>query len=413
MKRSALIFLAAATTACQVAQADEISGGSPPDILIYALSDYRESYIAAIMQPLRQKTADHRTLTSDDTAWDVVKTRAARKGREMNAFFASDTNGDDVLDAAELAQPILNYELKRQNITAADTDHDGKISLQEALTFAERSTDEDNQTRDVYPLPRLLALDPNGDGKLTDRELLQLASAAFDHYDLDGDGVLSSAEKAPLNRDRAAALEAEDFRRQMAQCGLPSVEKGDKVYLITTYEGGTLSNVTVGVQDAVTDTATINIATGDDPLYITASSYEPIIWKFTGHVERVAPFYATARDGSGAFGLPGDKVACCNAQGEIEVNGVPSDETSYVDVPAGKPADPYHFDVTVPAGELWVMGDNRDDSADSAYHYTQTPSTAFVPISDVVGRAVVITWPSSRWTYLSNYPSVFARVPNS
>ncbi|GAA4686831.1 signal peptidase I [Frondihabitans cladoniiphilus] len=110
------------------------------------------------------------------------------------------------------------------------------------------------------------------------------------------------------------------------------------------------------------------------------------------------------------IGLPGDHVACCNAQGQLEVNGTPLTEP-YINVPAGKPADPYTFDVTVPAGELWVMGDNRDDSADSAYHYTQTPSTAFVPISDVVGRAVAITWPSSRWGTISDYPQVFARVP--
>ncbi len=107
------------------------------------------------------------------------------------------------------------------------------------------------------------------------------------------------------------------------------------------------------------------------------------------------------------IGLPGDKVACCNAFGQLEVNGVPLKEP-YIKVPAGTAADPYTFNVTVPKGDLWVLGDNRYNSADSADHYHRKDvPDPFVPLSDVVGRAVVITWPVSRWRTLSNYPTVF------
>ncbi len=110
------------------------------------------------------------------------------------------------------------------------------------------------------------------------------------------------------------------------------------------------------------------------------------------------------------IGLPGDHVKCCNVLGQMTVNGVPLDEP-YINLPPGvTKADPFTFAVTVPKGDLWVMGDNRDESADSAYHYNRHDPTAFVPISDVTGKALVISWPINRWTVLSNYPATFADV---
>ncbi|AMM19387.1 S26 family signal peptidase [Frondihabitans sp. PAMC 28766] len=107
------------------------------------------------------------------------------------------------------------------------------------------------------------------------------------------------------------------------------------------------------------------------------------------------------------IGLPGDKVTCCNSAGRLEVNGVPIKEP-YINVTPGEPADRYTYSVTVPKGDLWVLGDNRFNSDDSAAHYIEKDvPQPFVPISDVVGRAIVITWPASHWGTLSNYPTVF------
>src|SRR6478752_1109472 len=66
------------------------------------------------------------------------------------------------------------------------------------------------------------------------------------------------------------------------------------------------------------------------------------------------------------IGLPGDHVVCCNPLGQITVNDVPIDETLYLKLPtAGDPASGDSFDVTVPPGNLWVLGDNRYRSKDS------------------------------------------------
>jgi signal peptidase I len=115
------------------------------------------------------------------------------------------------------------------------------------------------------------------------------------------------------------------------------------------------------------------------------------------------------------IGLPGDKVACCTAAGQLTVNGTPITEP-YINLPTGVTrADPYTFSVTVPKNDLWVLGDNRNDSEDSAYHYNHKDVSPFVPISDVTGRALVISWPINRWTVLSNYPATFGSVkdPNT
>ena len=106
------------------------------------------------------------------------------------------------------------------------------------------------------------------------------------------------------------------------------------------------------------------------------------------------------------IGLPGDHVVCCDAQGRITVNGVPLSEQSYIhpgDVPSSVP-----FDITVPAGRLWVMGDNRADSDDSRYRTTD-PGGGTIPESEVVGRAFVIIWPPSRIGDLP-IPATFQQV---
>jgi len=108
------------------------------------------------------------------------------------------------------------------------------------------------------------------------------------------------------------------------------------------------------------------------------------------------------------IGLPGDEVVCCTAAGDLSVNGVPLDEP-YLKLAAGQASAPSEFDVTVPAGSLWVMGDNRYNSADSLGHIHDR-SGGFLPISDVVGKALVISWPISRWRTLDNYPLTFAGV---
>jgi len=111
------------------------------------------------------------------------------------------------------------------------------------------------------------------------------------------------------------------------------------------------------------------------------------------------------------IGLPGDHVVCCNALGQISVNGTPIDESPYLSLSEGQSApEAVPFDITVPGDSLWVLGDNRDHSRDSRYNQDQ-PSRGFVPVENVVGRAFLITWPMSRFGLIDFHHDVFAGVP--
>jgi len=103
------------------------------------------------------------------------------------------------------------------------------------------------------------------------------------------------------------------------------------------------------------------------------------------------------------IGVGGDRVVCCDKAGRVTVNGVPLSEKSYImrgALPSERP-----FDVRVPKGRLWVMGDNRANSEDSRYHQN-LPGGGTVPEKDVVGKVWAIVWPFGRAHRLSE-PSTF------
>ncbi|KFI58313.1 signal peptidase I [Bifidobacterium gallicum] len=108
------------------------------------------------------------------------------------------------------------------------------------------------------------------------------------------------------------------------------------------------------------------------------------------------------------IGLPGDVVECAGNGAPVTINGVVIDEQSYIK-PGVEPSA-FAFNVTVTEGHLFVMGDNRANSADSRYHKNDAEK-GLVPIADVKGVAFLRYWPLNRIGWLSAHHDVFAHVP--
>ena len=87
------------------------------------------------------------------------------------------------------------------------------------------------------------------------------------------------------------------------------------------------------------------------------------------------------------IGIAGDNVV--GKDGVVTINGKKTTEPYIF---AGNKASELDFNVTVPEGKIWVMGDHRGASADSRYHQDDV-NNGFVPESKVTGRVLGIIWP--------------------
>lgn len=150
---------------------------------------------------------------------------------------------------------------------------------------------------------------------------------------------------------------------------------------------------------------------GDVVVFADPGTWLPDAQASTNPVRRTLEFVGVAPKSTEGdlvkrvIGVGGDSVACCDPQGRVTVNEVPIDE-AYL-YPGNDPGDAPvecsgEFDIAVPAGYLWVMGDHRAVSADSR---CQRDLEKFVPLGNVQGRTVAVVWATDHWAQVDRSPA--------
>jgi Ca2+-binding EF-hand superfamily protein len=301
-----------------------------------------ERYLQALRQDFRRLDADgNGTLDAADAELHDQMTRASLVMPIAMRIMMADLNGDGVVTEDELRRRFQydqrlqnspsgtiagNVEQEVRKFMAADADHDGRITWDEAVAwFRKQGANPAGMYGIGVTVRQVLSLAPSGKPSITLPELEEAATAFFHRVDTDNNGTISldelqiernSINKANLEVTRQHAAEA-----ARVNCEVPKASDAAKVVLLSAYETESLSTVALGSQDEVTGVGNVVAEPGAGPLYIVVATFQPTIWRFYGATERIERVvvmstqpspgkptaHATPR--SGVVGIPADRVS--------------------------------------------------------------------------------------------------------
>ncbi len=213
---------------------------------------------------------------------------------DLELFARMDANNDGALSVEELmaARPTRprNVPDAAQIFAQVDRNGDGRMAIDEFLSLAPPpSMDTRAGVKRRERFERLLTIDPDGDGRVTEADLTSAFTAQFSRIDDDGDGSISAAEYA----SGRSLIERSSRMAEARICAVRPPSAEARTLGIAASEGQMISTLALGSQDEVTSIVDLVIEPGEQPLYLMLVASRPVIWRISGAsegVERVTVF---------------------------------------------------------------------------------------------------------------------------
>lgn len=231
--------------------------------------------------------------------------------RAIGQVMTFDLNDDLVVTRAEIESSLFGSRTDSQQhvrslLRRFDTNGD------QSITFEEVRRTPLEIRRDTI-LEELLSLDPNHDEVLTEVELNALAASAYQR-------LVREREQRRQKSFKPQALPKGFFEsrpeRKQTRCTVPDVPSEAEFVVFGGYEGDAISSASIGGPEQETNLINVFIEPGAKPLYVVLTSYESMVWRFSGAVDRVTRVVVS----SSATGLP--KKAGENVGGRPSASGV-------------------------------------------------------------------------------------------
>lgn len=245
--------------------------------------------------------------------------RARRETRLRQQVANLDLDANGRLSKEEWLTALTRDGVDREAAAAVfarqDQDSDGQLSLDELsgpVSEAPAARPFALPPAKTSALERLFDIDPDRDGRLTAAELTAVVRRQIARIDIDGDGEISEPEYT----EAQSLIHAARAWARTPKC--PAVPAAPDAEIIAFHSSGgaALSSIEIGQSGNATEVVNVFIDPRDEPLYLVLSSFEPVIWRFSGHTDRIQHVLITAKinnpDGqvaAGATGLDGDKLS--------------------------------------------------------------------------------------------------------
>lgn len=284
-------------------------------------AEFYENALSQALSTIRQQGEDRRYLTPAVVKKIEAREEADRRRNQLTQVVVFDANLDGFITPQEVEAYFSmtnenkwrenEAQRKSQEIMKMDANNDGRVSLKEAVESVQ------NNIRSYGArskgIEKLLALDIDGDGKFSDKEMKAIINAAFAVLDVNGDGVLNENERSPLAVRQRRIREMEQFERLREVCKMPAAANDVDIAFLATREGSALSSANLSVEAGQTQAIEVNVSTLDKKVYMVLAAHRPVIWDVTGDVSKLSqvvvmgnvPFNIRA----GIKGVPKEKVS--------------------------------------------------------------------------------------------------------